>query len=69
MRSNAKRSIYMKKTAVALVICLVVVLTIGLAGCSQGVDKIFGKQEKVSYSLQEVTATILEWLRLDFTTR
>lgn len=45
----------MKKTAVALLICLVVVLTIGLAGCSQGVDKIFGKQEKVSYSLQEVT--------------
>ncbi|MGN0788291.1 MAG: hypothetical protein ACI4MY_00015 [Christensenellales bacterium] len=46
----------MKKTAVALLICLVVVLTIGLAGCSQGVDKLFGKQEKVSYSLQEVTA-------------
>ena len=47
----------MKKTAVALLICLVVVLTIGLAGCSQGVDKIFGKQEKVNYSLQEVTGS------------
>ncbi|MGN0765662.1 MAG: hypothetical protein ACI4MO_04210 [Christensenellales bacterium] len=45
----------MKKTAVAILMCLIVVLTIGLAGCSQGVDKLFGKQEKVSYSLQEVT--------------
>ncbi|MDY4592295.1 MAG: hypothetical protein SO434_02700 [Eubacteriales bacterium] len=45
----------MKKTVVAILICLIVVLTIGLAGCSQGVDKLFGKQDKVSYSLQEVT--------------
>ncbi|MGN0797318.1 MAG: hypothetical protein ACI4M5_03845 [Christensenellales bacterium] len=51
----------MKKISVAILICLVIVLTISLAGCSnQDVNKLFGEQKELAFSLQELTGLNVE---------
>ncbi|MGN0771066.1 MAG: hypothetical protein ACI4MI_00575 [Christensenellales bacterium] len=44
----------MNKKIIAITVCLIVVMAVVMTGCSQGVDKLFGKQSKIEYSLQTV---------------